>query len=130
MLAAAAALAVAGCGGGAGTPKEAVEGYLAATADADGEKACGYLTDEAQERIARGGRSCKDVLGFVSALIPKDRRDEFDDVDVTVDEDGDTATATFTQPTGPGPGGAGSTERVELKKVGDEWKISDLDPGG
>jgi uncharacterized protein DUF4878 len=121
------ALAAVGCGGGADTPDEAVHNYLDALASSDGDKACDQLTEETRDRLGRGRGSCKDVMEFLAALIPKDRRDDVKGTDVSVERSGDTAIATFDQPFG---GGATRPQRLELKKEDGDWKISNLDTGG
>ena len=62
MLALAVALSVlGGCGGGDGGGEDgvadAVRGYLAAVAERDGKRACGYLTRDAQLRTFRARRA-------------------------------------------------------------------------
>ena len=60
-LLAAAALALAACGGEETTEEEAVEGvvrtYFTAFADGDGAKACGQLTTDAQLKLVEGARA-------------------------------------------------------------------------
>jgi hypothetical protein len=84
----AAAVVLAGCGGGSRSPAEravasTLEGYLGAFAHGDYAGACARLTDDAKERIARRSRAptlgiqagdCATQLRQIVKVIPPQQR--------------------------------------------------------
>jgi hypothetical protein len=140
----AAALALAAtpsaCGGddGASSPADAVRSYNNAVADGDGERACERLDTSAQKELqqstqgaARG--SCKQVIELLAAFYDDATKDKLREAKVAASEQGDRGSARLTSPTG--LGGPGAAQTYELRRVGDEWKITSLGltdgaPGG
>ena len=131
ILITAAALAMAGCGDDdeASSPEGAVQAYNEAVADGDGERACGYLDQAAQEELrqatqgdARG--SCPQIIDLISAFYDDATKDRLRDTEVEADTEGDRAAARFTSPAG--FGGPDREQTMELRRVGDEWKIVTL----
>jgi hypothetical protein len=121
----------------AATPAGAVRAYNDAVAAGDGDKACGYLDPAAQTELqqstqgaARG--SCKQVIDLLAAFYDDATKDRLKNAKVAAAEQGDTARARFTSPIG--FGGPDRALIYELKRHGDEWKITGLgltsvDPG-
>jgi hypothetical protein len=128
---------LAGCGGGGG-PKsdpDAIHDLLTnaagAVADRDGDKACSYLTPQAQQQVvalaggAFGGSDCAGVVKLVTAtLAPVDRKQIEDAQPQNVAVTGTTATAAIVVPS---PDNQGQSIRLTLQKIGDDWKISSLE---
>jgi hypothetical protein len=131
ILLTAAALATAGCGDDdeASSPEGAVEAYNEAVADGDGERACGYLDQAAQEELrqatqgdARG--SCPQIIDLLSAFYDDATKDRLRDAKVEAATRGDRAAARLNSPAG--FGGPNREQTIELRRVGDEWKIVSL----
>ena len=137
-LLATAALGVSACGGddsGGGGDDESqiravVSDYAAAIADQDGDKACGFLTDQARESVEAAGRSlqadgCADVMEKVLEQTSEADRDDLKDIEVvSVEIDGDRATVRVKA------GGDEGDPSTLVKEDGD-WKIAvDQDSGG
>lgn len=137
-LLATAALGVAGCGGddsGGGGDDEAqvrdlVTNYAAAIADSDGDKACGYLTNDARAQVEAAGKAL-DVDGDCGAVMDKateeasdEDRKELEDIEVTsVEVNGDRAVVQVTS------GGETGDPSTVVKEDG-EWRIAaNEDPG-
>ncbi len=134
-----AALAASGCGsddsggGGGGGDGEAqirdvVTGYASAVADGDGDKACGYLSQAARDRIEQAADTvdasgCPGVIEKVTDTASADDRDKLGALEVTsVTVSGDTATAqTHVE--------GDKTDPAKLVKEDGAWKI-DIDTGG
>jgi hypothetical protein len=127
---------VAGCGGGG--PKsdpEAVTQVLKDAAKAisngDGDKACGYLTPDAQREAALqvgGGllanTDCPTLVKRATAFMtPLDRRQIESLQPANVQVNGTSASATLST-----QGGANETQplsvQLNLQKTGSDWKIS------
>jgi hypothetical protein len=118
-----AALFLAACGGGDGDDggkreiEATIKGYLAAVADGDGRRACGYLTENAQlgifefRRVHVGpdhpGQAC-------AAIVERNRRPpQTRGVEISgIEIDGDEAEASV------------SGTPVELRKTDGAWKIN------
>lgn len=123
-------LVVAGCGGG-GAPKsdaDAVSQVLKdaakALADGDGDKACSYLTPDAQRQAqlqigagALGQVDCPTLVKRGTAfLTPLDRK-QIESLEPTnVQVNGTSASATMARPP--------TSVQLNLQKVGEDWKIS------
>ena len=126
-----AALAAAGCGGddsgGGGDDesqvREVVTSYTAAIADGDGDKACGYLSENARAEVDKAAQTlkadgCAGVLekaaeGATDAEVEKVKNIEVTSVKIT----GDRATAQTKVE------GESGTPAILIKEDGD-WKIA------
>lgn len=121
---------VAGCGGG-GAPKsdadavgQVVKDAAQAVADRDGDKACGYLTPDAQRQAqlqvgaaALGDIDCPTLIQRATAfLTPLDRKRIESLEPANVQVNGSSASATAAA--------EGTSIQLNLQKVGDDWKIS------
>jgi hypothetical protein len=127
--------ALAGCGGGG--PKsdpdaihDLLKGAANAVADRDGDKACGYLTPEAQQQVLQlaGGafdaRDCPGVVKLVAGtLAPLDRKQIEDAEPQNIVVNGTTATAEVVTPS---PTDQGQSVQLTLQKIGDDWKVSSV----
>ena len=119
-----------GCGGG-GAPKsdadaagQVLTDAAKALADGDGDKACGYLTPDAQRQAqlqfgagALGQVDCPTLVERGTAFLsPLDRKriDALQPANVNVN--GGSASATLA--------GGGTSVQLNLQKVGEDWKIS------
>jgi ketosteroid isomerase-like protein len=136
-LLATAALGVAGCGGddsGGGDDeaqvREVVSDYAAAIADSDGDKACGYLTNDARTQVEAAGKAldvdggCAEVMEKATAQASDDERKQLENIEITsVEINGDRAVV---QVTADGEKGDPST----MVKEDGEWRIAaDREPG-
>ena len=124
---------LAGCGGGG--PKsdpdaihQLVKDAAKAVADRDGDKACGYLTPEAQQQVVQlaggafGGSDCAGVVKLVTAtLAPLDRKQIEDAEPQNLTISGTTATADVVVPS---PTNQGPSLQLTLQKIGEDWKIA------
>jgi hypothetical protein len=131
----------AGCGGGG--PKsdsdavvQVLKDAAKAVADKDGEKACGYLTPDAQRQAvltvgaaqAFGNIDCATLVNRATAFLsPLDRKqiESLEPANVTVN--GAAASARMA--------GRATSVDLNLQKVGQDWKISGFSnaqglPGG
>jgi hypothetical protein len=132
LLAVASASALA-CGGESGdaeveSPGEVAVGYLSALADADGDAACGHLTDEVQRQLAErvpGVDSCQTAVSEIGGVLPDAAAKELREVKVSEEHvDGSSARVELTaggryeSPGGPDP--------VRLRKTSEGWKIAAL----
>ena len=121
---------VAGCGGG-GAPKsdaeavgQVVKDAAQAVADRDGDKACGYLTPDAQRQAqlqvgagALGNVDCPTLIERATAfLTPLDRKRIESLEPANVQVNGSSASATAAA--------EGTSIQLNLQKTGDDWKIS------
>ena len=130
IAAAAACLAFAGCGGGddEGGPEDevrkATRDYLTALGSGNAERACGTLTNEAQEALvdevssafagASGELSCGDALQELSAdVAPEDKSILLNPKVGKVTIQGEKATAQVERIADP----------VPLRRVGDDWRV-------
>ena len=131
-------LAAAGCGGG-GAPKsdaEAVSQTLKSAASAvskgDGDKACGYLTADAQRQAALqvgvaqafGDTDCPTLVSRATAFLsPLDRKqiESLEPADVQVN--GTAASATLAS-SAIAVQGQPVSVRLTLVETGGDWKIS------
>jgi hypothetical protein len=129
----------AGCGGGAAkSDPEAIAAVLEDAADAtakgDGDKACGYLTDDAQRQAliqlapagGPGTTGCSQLVGraqFFLTPLDKQHIKNLKATDVRVN--GTSGGATLR-----GDAGAGQPIVVvlNLTKTGSDWKISGFGP--
>jgi hypothetical protein len=126
---------VAGCGGGS-APKsdaEAVRRVLRdaakAVADGDGDKACGYLTPDAQRQAALqfgagalGQIDCPALVERGTAFLTPLDRDQIEDAEPqNIQILGSNASGEITAPAVTEQGGR---FRLNLQKTDDGWKIS------
>jgi hypothetical protein len=126
---------LAGCGGSAPqSDPDAIAKVLkdaaGAVADRDGDKACGYLTAEAQQQVVQlaggafGGTDCAGVVKLVSATFaPLDRKQIEDAEPQNITVTGTTASAVVVVPN---PSNQGPSVQVTLQKVGSDWKIASV----
>ena len=125
---------LAGCGGGG--PKsdpeavhDVLKGAAKAVADRDGDKACGYLTPEAQQQVVQlaggfGGGDCPGVVKLVTAtLAPLDRTQIKDAEPQNIAVTGTSATARVVVPSSTNQG---QSVQLSLQKAGSDWKISSV----
>jgi hypothetical protein len=101
---------------------ETVQTYARAIVNSDGEKACSLFTEESQQAVARGSRTCAEVIDNATANIPAEQRDItlglIKEIELNVKVDGDKATASTP-----------NTRPVTLEKSDGEWLISNPDIG-
>jgi hypothetical protein len=127
---------LAGCGGGGPkTDADAVSQVLKdaakAVADGDGDKACGYLTPDAERQAqlqfgagVLGQVDCPTLVKRGTAfLTPLDRRQIEALEPSNVQVSGTSASATMATQAG-APQGQGISVQLNLQKVGDDWKVS------
>jgi hypothetical protein len=127
---------LAGCGGGGPkTDADAVSQVLKdaanAVADGDGDKACGYLTPDAERQAqlqfgsgVLGQVDCPTLVKRGTAfLTPLDRKQIESLEPSNVQVNGTSASATMATQAGSAPG-QGMSVQVNLQKVGEYWKIS------
>lgn len=137
-LAAGLLLLPAGCGGGGGPQSDpdavvhVLKDAAKAVADKDGDKACGYLTPDAQRQAvltvgaerAFGSVDCATLVNRATAfLTPLDKKriESLEPANVQVNG----AAASATMATQPGTAaGQGTSVQLNLQKVGEDWKIS------
>jgi hypothetical protein len=129
--------ALAGCGGG-GAPKsdadavaQVLKDTASAVADHDGDKACSYLTPDAQRQAALqlgagalGNVDCPTLVERGTAGLTPLERKQIESLEPTnVQVDGTSARGTMATQAGAAPG-QGISVQLNLQKVGDDWKIS------
>ena len=132
-----AALLLAACGGG-GAPKtdaDAVAKVLTdaakAAAKGDGDKACGYLTPDAQRQAVLqvgggvlGNTDCSQTVKRAQlVLTPLEKKQIASLQPSNIQINGATASALVSGNTGQAPG-QGISVQLNLQKVGADWKIS------
>jgi hypothetical protein len=123
-----------GCGGGG--PKsdpeaihDLLKGGAQAVAAGDGDKACGYLTPEAQQQVIQlaggfGPSDCASAVKLAAAtLAPLDRKQVEDAEPQNIQVIGATATAEVVVPSSTNQGQA---VQLTLQKTTDGWRISGL----
>ena len=116
-IACVAAVGLLGCGGGRGPSDEdqiraVVNGFTAAVANGNGQRACSYLTDLARKSIevANLGRRCPAVVMNKAGI----RRQRFASVKISrVAQRGTEAVVSFENVSNP----------IQLQKTRDKWKI-------
>jgi hypothetical protein len=125
---AAAAIALAGCGGSASDDaKSAVKDYVNAFVNGDGHKACSLMTAATRQQFVKRSRALTKTTDCASAIeairtqagqaaMGALKKVTFSDPHVA----GDTATVKLTSSTG--------TSTAFLKKEGGSWKVSGV-PG-
>jgi len=137
-----------GCGGGGGPKSDAdavakvLKDAAGAVADGNGDKACGYLTPDAQRQAqlqvgagVLGNVDCPTLVKRATAFMaPLDKQQIKDLKPQNVLVNGDSASATMSTNTG-APAGQGINVQMNLQKVGGNWKISGFQnaqglPGG
>ena len=127
---------LAGCGGGGPkTDADAVSQVLKdaakAVADSDGDKACSYLTPDAQRQAqlqvgagALGQIDCPTLVKRATAFMnPLDRKQIKSLEPSNIQVNGTAASATMATQAG-APQGQGISVQLTLQKVGEDWKIS------
>jgi hypothetical protein len=124
-FAAAAVLALAGCGGGgdAADVKATVRSYLDAFVKGDDAKTCALMTAKTREDFVRGARplartdDCAKATSAVRAAAGSKAVDAMRDARISdVKVEGDTASAKLTASSG--------QSIATLKKDGGEWRVS------
>jgi hypothetical protein len=131
-------LLVAGCGGSpapksdAGAVAQVLKDAAKAVAERDGEKACSYMTPDAQRQLilqvgaaqAFGNIDCETLIGRATAfLTPLDKK-QIESLEPTgVQVSGTGASATMASSTG-AAAGQGTSVQLNLQKVGSDWKVS------
>jgi hypothetical protein len=113
-----------------------------AVADSDGDKACSYLTPDAQRQAqlqvgagVLGNVDCPTLVKRATAFMaPLDKEQIKDLQPQNVQVNGDSASATLATNTG-APAGQGISVQLNLQKVNGDWKISGFQnavglPGG
>jgi hypothetical protein len=129
-------LLAAGCGGsGPQTDADAITQLLKsaakAAADGDGDKACGYLTADAQRQVVLqtgagvlGQSDCATAVKRAQfVLTPLDKQRIASLAPAGIQISGTSASATVA--TGAGaPAGQGISIQLQLQKQGSDWKIS------
>lgn len=101
-----------------------------AVADGDGDKACGYLTPQAQQQAAQqagggalGNVDCPTLVKRATAFMaPLDRQQIKDLEPQNVVVNGTSASATMA--TNNGVQGSQISIQLTLTKIGSDWKIS------
>ena len=129
-------LLLAGCGGGgpqtdADQVAQVLRDAVKAAADGDGDKACGFMTPDAQRQAilqtgagTLGNTDCATAVKqaqFVLTPLDKARLKSLQPSNVQVN--GTSASATLATTTGSAPG-QGISIQLQLQKVGQDWKIS------
>jgi hypothetical protein len=127
---------LAGCGGGgpktdADAVAQTLKDAAGAVADRDGDKACGYLTADAQRQAALqvgngvlGSVSCPALIAQATAfLTPLDRQQIKDLQPSNVQVSGTSASATMATSAG-AEQGSGISVQLNLTKIGGDWKIT------
>jgi hypothetical protein len=124
------AVLLVGCGG-AGAPKsdadavaETVTSAAHAVADQDGDKACGYLTADAQRQAelqtgagVLGQVDCPTLVNRATAFLsPLDKKRLGELRPANVQVNGNAASATLAA--------EGTSIQLNLQKLGGDWKIS------
>lgn len=129
------AVLLSGCGGGgpktdADAIAQVLKAAASAAADGQGDKACGYLTADAQRQAVLqtgagvlGGTSCSTAVGRAQLILtPLERRRIKGLQPANVMVNGTQANATLAGP-GASPG-QNIALQVTLRKLGGAWKIS------
>jgi len=127
---------LAGCGGGAPkTDADAVTQVLKDAAKAvskgDGDKACGYLTPDAQRQAALqvgggllGNTDCPTLVKRATAFMAPLDRQQIESLEpANVQVNGATASATLSTQTG-SSAVQPTLVQLNLQKIGSDWKIS------
>jgi hypothetical protein len=97
--------------------KEVVTDFYAALADGDGAEACDLVTGNAKARLSPGQRSCEEAVDQAATRTDDELEEALRNIEVSdIKVEGDEATCTAR---------ANRIARVELKKQGDDWKITD-----
>lgn len=114
-------LSLVACGGdSADSPEQAVERYLAAIADGDGEKACELLTLRVRAEVsgAAGSRNCPAGVDELRTSLGEDaQRVKDTDVQLTVENERSAEVdATL----------AGRSVDIDLVKIDDAWRLDTL----
>lgn len=118
-------LSLAACGGAESDPQSAIEEYMQAFADSDGDKICAMTVDENEEPLA--GDELDDCAETWNELFADASDDEITDArdnveklldegPTKVEEDGDNATVTYEVD--------GETDEIELVKIDGKWYVS------
>jgi hypothetical protein len=103
-----------------------------AVADKDGEKACGYLTPDAQRQAvltvgaaqAFGNVDCATLVNRATAFISPLDKKQIESLEPTnVQVNGAAASARMAGQAGAATG-QGTSVDLNLQKVGEDWKIS------
>ena len=134
---AALALLLAGCGGG-GAPKsdadavtQTLKDAAKAVADGDGDKACGYLTPDAQRQAilqvgagVLGDTDCPTAVKRATAFLsPLEKKQITSLQPANLQLNGTSGSATMASQAGT-PQGQGMSIQLNLQKVGNHWKVS------
>ena len=133
----AAALLLSGCGGGSApkTDADAIAQILKdaakAAAKGDGDKACGYLTPDAQRQAVLetgagvlGNTDCSQAVKRAQLVLsPLEKKQIASLQPSNIQVNGTTASAVVAGSTGQAPG-QGISVQLNLQKIGTDWKIS------
>jgi hypothetical protein len=120
LLALASALALVACGGGSsggGEPEDAIDRYLTALADNQGQTACDLLTVQARAQIVEeaANTDCPALVDSFHTFLGGDA-ERLKKANVgNVSMSGDEATASVEL--------EGETVQVDLRRVSGEWRI-------
>jgi hypothetical protein len=128
---------LAGCGGGGGPKSDAdavgqvLKDAAKAVADGDGDKACGYLTPDAQRQAqlqvgaaALGDSDCPTIVKRATIILTPLERKQIESLEPSnIQVNGTSASATMATEAGAAPG-QGVSVQLNLQKVGEDWKIS------
>jgi hypothetical protein len=132
------AVLLAGCGSGGGpqSDPDAVASTLkdaaAAVADGDGDKACGYLTADAQRQAelqvgtgVLGNVDCPTLVKRATAFMAPLDKEQIKDLEPqNIQVNGSAASARMATSVGTPQGGQPMSVQLNLQKVGSDWKIS------
>lgn len=119
-----AAAGIVGCGGTGGGAESPVETYLAALADADGERACDQFSGEYKREFLASymegfpemeATTCEEVVVKVSAMLGVDEVAMLRDAEASAVVDGEQATVTI----------IGGTNKATVRRVDGRWLIVD-----
>ena len=127
---------LAGCGGGgpktdADAVAQTLKDAAGAVANRDGDKACGYLTPDAQRQAALqvengvlGSVSCPALVEQATAfLTPLDKQQLEDLQPSNIRVSGTSASATMATSAGAAQG-SGISVQLNLANIGGDWKIT------
>ena len=117
-------LGASACGGESDEDKAkgAVEDYLAAVTDGDGDKACGLVTEQTRKNIERGGRSCPETISSLNKGPGKQILKAFENAKVEdVKVNGERATANIVV--------RGLKQPTQLRKEKGDWKLDSAGAG-
>ena len=99
-------------------PAAAVQVFMTAVAEGDGEAACAYVTEASVTNVEAAGTSCEDSFAALGADASDEDVDAIENAEFEVTDESDTeATVSVTVD--------GETESIKVVKEDDQWKISE-----